>query len=83
MICRCSSLLHILIVHGLLKGFDTLVNLVLDDCTELLRDPEDPYKMTDQTRKLGLVVCKGTSVMLINPTDGTEEIANPFLQADS
>ncbi|GJT90514.1 hypothetical protein Tco_1079359 [Tanacetum coccineum] len=27
-------------------------------------------------------VCKGTAVMLVSPTDGTEEIANPFMQPD-
>jgi small nuclear ribonucleoprotein (snRNP)-like protein len=31
-------------VEGLLKGFDKLDNLVLDDCTEYLRDPEDQYR---------------------------------------
>jgi len=31
-----------------------------------------------RSRKLGLTVCKGTSVMLICPVDGTQEIANPF-----
>ena len=41
-------------------------------------DPEDPYRITDEQRTLGLVVCRGTSVMLISPVDGTEEIANPF-----
>eukprot|EP01104_Vermistella_antarctica_P006565 TRINITY_DN17274_c0_g1_i1.p2 TRINITY_DN17274_c0_g1~~TRINITY_DN17274_c0_g1_i1.p2 ORF type:complete len:103 (+),score=32.63 TRINITY_DN17274_c0_g1_i1:251-559(+) len=66
-------------VTGTLKGYDTLVNLVLDDCTEALRDPDDPYRITDQKRTLGLVVCRGTSVMLITPTDGLEELAeNPF-----
>jgi hypothetical protein len=29
-----------------------------------------------------LQVCRGTAVMLVAPTDGTEEIANPFLAAD-
>jgi U6 snRNA-associated Sm-like protein LSm7 len=24
-------------------------------------------------------VCRGTAVMLVSPTDGTDEIANPFL----
>jgi len=66
-------------VTGILKGFDALVNLVLDDCSELLRDPDDPYKMTNESRKFGLVVCRGNSVMLLHPADGTEEIANPFL----
>jgi hypothetical protein len=27
-------------------------------------------------------VCRGTAVMLVSPTDGTDEIANPFLQPD-
>ena len=30
---------------------------------------------------MGLMVCRGTSIMLVCPTDGLEEIANPFLQA--
>jgi U6 snRNA-associated Sm-like protein LSm7 len=28
-------------------------------------------------------VCRGTAVMLVAPTDGTEEIPNPFLQPES
>jgi len=69
-------------VNGVLKGYDQLVNLVLDDCVEKIRDPDDPYKLTDDTRKLGLVVCRGTAVMLICPVEGTEEIANPFIAAE-
>lgn len=34
------------------------------------------------TRDLGLLVARGTSLVFISPTDGSEEIANPFLQAD-
>jgi len=41
-------------------------------------DPEDPYKISDKTRSLGLVVCRGSAVMCLYPTDGMEEIANPF-----
>uniref|UniRef100_K3WSH5 Sm domain-containing protein n=1 Tax=Globisporangium ultimum (strain ATCC 200006 / CBS 805.95 / DAOM BR144) TaxID=431595 RepID=K3WSH5_GLOUD len=69
-------------VHGFLKGYDQLVNLVLDDCVEFLRDPNDEYRLTEETRNVGLVVCRGTSVMLISPVDGTEEIPNPFLQQE-
>eukprot|EP00743_Colponemidia_sp_Colp-15_P005862 GILK01006301.1.p1 GENE.GILK01006301.1~~GILK01006301.1.p1 ORF type:complete len:112 (+),score=16.07 GILK01006301.1:42-338(+) len=65
-------------VFGQLKGYDQLANIVLDDAREYLRDPEDPYKLLDSTRNLGLVVARGTAVMLISPVDGTEEIANPF-----
>eukprot|EP00455_Lapot_gusevi_P034816 TRINITY_DN3851_c0_g2_i2.p1 TRINITY_DN3851_c0_g2~~TRINITY_DN3851_c0_g2_i2.p1 ORF type:complete len:100 (-),score=37.42 TRINITY_DN3851_c0_g2_i2:356-625(-) len=67
-------------VVGVLKGYDTLVNLVLDDTQEYLRDPEDPYRLTGQVRHLGLTMSRGTSVMLISPVEGTEEIANPFIQ---
>ncbi|KAJ3033898.1 Sm-like protein lsm7 [Rhizophlyctis rosea] len=69
-------------VIGSLKGFDQLLNLVLDDTEELLRDPEDPSRTTGETRQLGLVVCRGPALILISPLDGTEEIANPFIQAE-
>ncbi|KAL7642957.1 UNVERIFIED_CONTAM: hypothetical protein RMT77_006246 [Armadillidium vulgare] len=64
---------------GILKGFDQLLNLVLDNTIEYLRDPDDPYKLTDDTKERGLVVCRGTAVVLICPMDGCEQIANPFI----
>merc|ERR1719231_1243961 len=67
-------------VVGVLKGYDALLNLVLDETKEYLKDPDDPYRLLDETRSLGLTVSRGTSVMLVCPTDGFEEIANPFLQ---
>ncbi|KAG5674602.1 hypothetical protein PVAND_004556 [Polypedilum vanderplanki] len=67
---------------GILKGFDPLLNLVLDNTTEYLRDPDEPYKFSEDTRNLGLVVCRGTSVVLICPQDGMEAISNPFLPQD-
>ncbi|VVC34402.1 Sm-like protein Lsm7,LSM domain, eukaryotic/archaea-type,LSM domain [Cinara cedri] len=67
-------------VSGTLKGFDTLVNLVLDNTIEYLRDPDEPMKLTNDTRTLGLVVCRGTTIELICPVDGMEAIMNPFLQ---
>lgn len=69
-------------VVGVLKGYDALLNLVLDDTKEFLKDPDDPYRLLDETRTLGLTVARGTSVMLVCPTDGFEEIANPFLQEE-
>ena len=65
-----------------LKGFDTLVNLVLDDTIELMRDPEDPYRLTGDQRMLGLIVARGTAVTLVCPCDGMAEIANPFAQQE-
>ena len=69
-------------VRGVLKGFDQLVNIVLDDCVEEMHDPDDPYKKTDERRRLGLVVCRGLQVSLVSPVDGMEEIANPFIQQE-
>jgi U6 snRNA-associated Sm-like protein LSm7 len=66
-------------VIGTLKGYDQLLNLVLDETTEFLRDPEDPLRITDTKRTLGLTVCRGTAVMVVSPTDGTDEITNPFM----
>ena len=71
-------------LQGILRGYDDLVNLVLDECQEYLRDPTaaDQSVVTDKTRKLGLVVVRGTQVSLVAPQDGVEEIANPFLAGD-
>merc|ERR1712048_216864 len=55
-------------VSGVLKGYDQLLNMVLDEAVEYLRDPEDSTKITTNTRKLGLVVCRGTVVMTVSPT---------------
>jgi U6 snRNA-associated Sm-like protein LSm7 len=49
----------------------------------IIIDPEDPSVVTEQTRELGLVVCRGTQVCLISPVDGLEEIANPFEEEES
>ncbi|CAJ0628704.1 14931_t:CDS:2 [Entrophospora sp. SA101] len=68
-------------VIGSLKGYDQLLNLVLDETEELLRDPED-NRLSNETRSLGLVVCRGPAVILISPVDGMEEIPNPFLQQE-
>ncbi|KAK4153709.1 hypothetical protein C8A00DRAFT_33526 [Chaetomidium leptoderma] len=63
---------------GVLKGYDALMNLVLDEVEELLRDDEG----NEITRPLGLVVVRGTLLVVLSPVDGSEVIANPFLQAD-
>jgi U6 snRNA-associated Sm-like protein LSm7 len=81
---------------GTLKGYDQLMNLVLDNVEEHLRgnfsalavvrrltiDPEDGT-LLDKTRNLGLVVCRGPTIVLISPTDGVEEIENPFAVQES
>lgn len=65
---------------GTLKGYDQLLNLVLDNTVEHMRDPDDQFKILDETRKLGLVVCRGTAVVLLCPADTMEAIPNPFIQ---
>ena len=60
-------------VQGILKGFDPVVNLVLDETKEFLRgksrvyfdfclDQNDKYKKTGKTRYLGLVFARGPTV---------------------
>ena len=60
---------------GKLKGYDQLLNLVIEDATEYSRDTEDSQK----TRKLGLVVCRGPAVTVVCPENGHEAIQNPFI----
>jgi len=69
-------------VVGTLRGYDQLVNIVLDDTVEFLRSSDTPDQSTDKTRKLGLVVARGTSVMLVYPAEGMEEIDNPYEQGN-
>jgi U6 snRNA-associated Sm-like protein LSm7 len=53
-------------VHGVLKGFDQLQNLVLDEVVD------------QDERSLGLVVCRGTAIVTIAPYTGYQSIDNPF-----
>ena len=64
---------------GTLKGHDALMNLVLDEVEETLRDDEG----NETTRSLGLVVARGTLLVLVSPCDGSKVIPNPFLQDDA
>ncbi|BGP03310.1 U6 snRNA-associated Sm-like protein LSm7 [Rhodotorula toruloides] len=69
-------------VTGTLKGFDQLLNLVMDDLEETVNDPATGLPLVpQQTRALGLAVLRGTSLVVISPLDGSEEIANPFQAA--
>ena len=43
-------------------------------------DPADPYRITENSRSIGLVVCRGTQVSFLSPVEGIEEIANPFTE---
>ncbi|KAI5118627.1 hypothetical protein M0805_006994 [Coniferiporia weirii] len=61
-------------VTGILKGFDQLLNLVLDEVEEQFQEPEQ------HTRTLGLVVLRGPTITLLSPVDGSAEIDNPFAE---
>ena len=107
-----------LAVTGTLKGYDQLMNLVLDDVKELMRgmsamvhdaslaSPPAPspsilcplylcpigfsrlYEISthdyaddegnESSRPLGLIVARGTLLVLISPLDGSQQIENPF-----
>jgi small nuclear ribonucleoprotein (snRNP)-like protein len=73
-------------VVGVLKGFDQLVNIVLDDTTEYITAPggagDASASTSTTTRYLGLVVCRGPNITVVGPDDGMQEIANPFLAVE-
>lgn len=66
-------------IVGVLKGFDQLMNLVLEDVTETLRDADDESILTEKTRQLGTVVVRGPQLLTLSPLNGTESIENPFV----
>ncbi|KAB5594436.1 U6 snRNA-associated-like-Sm protein LSm7 [Ceratobasidium theobromae] len=70
----CFMHTHIAPVTGVLKGYDQLLNLVLDDVHEERQEPQ-PH-----TRSLGLAVLRGPTITILSPVDGSEEIENPFVQ---
>ncbi|OCK76449.1 U6 snRNA-associated Sm-like protein LSm7 [Lepidopterella palustris CBS 459.81] len=65
-------------VIGTLKGHDQLMNLVLDEVKEVMRDEEG----NESHRELGLLVARGTLLVMIAPVDGSEQISNPFKRDD-
>lgn len=83
-------------VTGKLKGFDQLLNLVLDEVEEELQG--ESLSSSDTTnsrinmsvysepeegsRSLGLVVLRGPTITLINPVEGSAEIENPFAEQE-
>ncbi|KAL8442912.1 hypothetical protein Emag_006197 [Eimeria magna] len=70
-------------VEGTLKGHDAVCNLVLDDTEEFMRDPEDTSRLLESTRSLGLIVARGSAIVLISPVDGIQSIENPFIGQDA
>ncbi|KRZ30000.1 Protein sidekick -like protein [Trichinella pseudospiralis] len=67
-------------ITGILKGYDQLLNLVLDNTIEYLPDRQDMSRIGTETRNLGLTIARGSTVLVICPVDGTEQISNPLLR---
>ncbi|PVU97309.1 hypothetical protein BB561_000621 [Smittium simulii] len=68
-------------VSGILKGYDQLQNMVLDETLELVQLQNEDGSSVEKTREVGLLVCRGPSVITISPLEGFEEIDNPFFEA--
>jgi U6 snRNA-associated Sm-like protein LSm7 len=47
---------------------------------DILLMPLTDDEGNESSRSLGLIVARGTLLVLISPVDGSEEIANPFQQ---
>lgn len=70
-------------VHGILKGFDSNMNIVLANAFEDLRRLDDhalPRLANGQPlrRALGACIVRGGSIMSVCPTSGFHEIQDPF-----
>lgn len=61
------------LVVGVLKGYDQLMNLVLDEAIEYLKNANDEISK-DKTRELGFTVIRGTILVSISPVEGSEVI---------
>lgn len=67
-------------IVGILKGYDQLMNLVLDETIEFMRSPDDSSVIQkDKTRSLGLVVIRGNVLLTLSPVEGSEII---FMKAE-
>lgn len=69
-------------LQGVLKGFDSNMNVVLGNAVELLRDMNNIDMRRGEgattSRKLGPCVVRGGNIVVIYPQDGVEEVENPF-----
>ncbi|CCF58658.1 hypothetical protein KAFR_0F00610 [Kazachstania africana CBS 2517] len=61
------------VVMGILKGYDQLMNLVLDETVEYIKDSNDEISR-DRTRILGFTVIRGPILVSISPLEGSEVI---------
>ncbi|AJT26624.1 Lsm7p [Saccharomyces cerevisiae YJM1573] len=63
------------LVIGVLKGYDQLMNLVLDDTVEYMSNPDDENNtelISKTARKLGLTVIRGTILVSLSSAEGSD-----------
>ena len=63
------------LVIGVLKGYDQLMNLVLDDTVEYMSNPDDENNtelISKNARKLGLIVIRGTILVSLSSAEGSD-----------
>jgi U6 snRNA-associated Sm-like protein LSm7 len=65
-------------VKEALTGMLSISQFILGSPTNITPDDEGNIRY----RKLGLIVARGTLLVVISPVDGSEEIANPFIQEE-
>merc|ERR1711920_599528 len=76
-------------VHGILKAYEKSMNLTIDEAEEYLKredfikDPNDVSRTYNYKRKLGLIIAKGTAVLLVASNFQWQEISNPFKNTES
>ena len=46
-------------------------------------DPEDNDMISNETREIGTVVCRGVNISTINPADTMTVIENPYSAAEA
>ena len=68
-------------VVGVLKGYDDMVNMVLEDCVEYLLD-EATGNIGNMARNIPNLICRGPQVTLVAPEEGFAQISNPFTGGD-
>ena len=61
-----------------LDSLETTFSLKSNKNTNIISDEEG----NTSSRSLGLLVARGTLLVLISPVDGSEEIENPFVQGE-
>lgn len=61
------------LVVGVLKGYDQLMNLVLDEAVEYVKDANEEISK-DKTRPLGFTVIRGNVLVSLSPVEGSETI---------